>query len=273
MTNTFQFDDVTVSLIGPGAKAVLGYTDGTYANRDAMLAAYPDALHTFLTVHGTDFTADGVDSEAGDASTEAVVGFARVKHSQGKRPVIYTFLANMEALAQAVFASGIPREDCIFMCAHVTGVPHICGPQCGLGLSFTVDATQFTFTAENRSLDESWCTPAYFSRDLVPPKPPEPADPHHYKWLETDRRTIKGHKLYSERDLVTEYDHLRKHRILNHRKLADIQGDLLLLADRIATVVVAEAARTGKPRDWSTYRRGWRYQALVHRANGKRVVR
>lgn len=263
MTNIFQFDDVTVSLIGPGAAAVLGYSDGDFANRTAMKAAFPNALQTFLTVHGTDFTADGVDSEKGDATTEQVVAFGHVKHQQGKRPVFYTFLANMEAMAQAVFASGIKREDAIFMCAHVTGVPHICGPQCGLGLSFDVDATQYTFTAEGRSLDESWCTPAYFLRDLVPPKPPKPKDPYHYYWFTDAVR----------REHVMTYDELRRHPLKNRKELKRLREQLKHGAHSVALGVINRAKISGKPRDWSHDRAGWRYQNLIKRANGKRIVR
>lgn len=259
--NIFQFDDVTVSLIGPGAKAVLGYTDGRYVNRSLMLATFPKALHTFLTVTGLDFTADGVDSEAGDAPISQVVAFMLEKRKQGKRGVAYTFLAQFEEMYQAILAAGIPRDEMILLCAHVTGVPHICGPECGYGLSTRVDATQYTFTAEGRSLDESLCTPAYFKRDLVPPKP---KDPHHYHWFGEYRSDVE------------EYDAFRPHPIKNRKVLKLKRAQLLRGAKRIAANVIHEAPKAGTPARkaaWSKDRRGWRYAQLIHRANGKRVVK
>lgn len=253
-----QYDDVTVSLIPASAQAVLGYTDGRFANRTAMKAMFPKAKQTFLCVQGTDFTADGVDSEKGDASIEAVVAFCHAKIKMGKKPIAYTFLAQMQEMANAIFAAGIPRDQVLFMCAHVTEKPHICGPECGLDLSFTVDATQWTFTALGRSLDESLCTPEFFERDLVPPAP---VDPHHYLWFA------------KHRELVERYDALRRHPLKNRKKLREVRSEINGAAETIAKRVIATAKKSHKPRDWSTDRAGWRYTQLIHRANGKRVVK
>lgn len=258
-----QYDDVTVSLIPASAQAVLGYTDGTYDNRSAMTAAFPRALKTFLTVHGTDTTADGVDSEKGDASTAQVVWFVHQKLVQGVKPVVYTFLAQMQPMLDAIYASGVPREKILIMCAHVTERPHICGPECGFGLTETVDATQWTFTALGRSLDESLCTPAFFDRSLVPPKPPAPVDPHGY--LRFSDLTRRSH--------VMEYDKLRPHPIKNRKRLAVLRADMEKGAHSVALGVINDAKISGKPRDWAKWHRGWKYQQLVHRANGKRVVK
>jgi hypothetical protein len=258
-----QYDDVTVSLIPGGAQAVLGYTDGEYDNRDSMRAAFPKALQTFLTVTGLDFSADGVDSEVGDASNAAVIGFCHAKLAQGKKPVVYTFLSNMRAMLDAIYAAGIPREKLIILSAHVTEQPHICGPQCGFELRETVDATQWTFTALGRSLDESLCAPSYFERSLVPPAP---VDPHHYLWFDDVARRAR----------VKEYDYLRTHRIKNHKQLVILRAKLQHDANEVAAHVIREAPHAGTPARkaaWNKDHRGWRYRQLIRRANGKRVVK
>lgn len=254
-----QYDDVTVSLIPSSAQAVLGYTDGQYANRTEMRAAFPHALQTYLCVQGTDLTADGVDSEAGDAPISAVVSFVHQKLKQNRKPVVYTFLAQMQETLNAIYASGVPREKLIILCAHVTEVPHICTPACGFGLTETVDATQWTFTALGRNLDESLCAPSYFERELVPP-PPKPVDPHHYLWFKEYRLQVE------------DYDRLRKHPIKNRKQLKYVRYTLRQGAERIAHIVISEGRKSGK-RDWAKDRRGWRYQELIKRANGKRVVK
>jgi hypothetical protein len=74
-----------------------------------------------------------------------------------KHPVVYTSVSNVPALLGALAKDGIKRLDIRLWTAHYTGRPHLCGPQCGFGMSTTADATQYTNHALGRTLDASLC--------------------------------------------------------------------------------------------------------------------
>jgi hypothetical protein len=97
-------------------------------------------------------------------------------------------------------------------------------------------------------------------------QPSVPPDPHHYLRFDTTPRELAGHTV-SELAAVTEYDHLRKHPFLHRPRLHVLRGDLALLAGRVSTV-----ARQDTPPSWLAFHRGWRYQALIHRAQGQRLA-
>jgi GH24 family phage-related lysozyme (muramidase) len=96
--------------------------------------------------------------------------------------------------------------------------------------------------------------------------PPPPPDPHHYKRFSTDVfKDIGVHQ--SECWCVKRYDVLRKHGVINRRKLKPVRADLTKLADRVAKVSGAGTKHTTWGEDW----RGWRYQELLARSRGEEV--
>lgn len=253
-----MYDDVTVSLIPASAQAVLGYVDGNFPTKAAVDKGWPNAHKVFLTVNGSS-DADGIDSEPGDATPDVVVRWVKNKLAAGGyRPIVYASLSDMQPLLNELAVAGVERSQVRVMTAHVTEVPHLCTSACGFGFTGVADATQWTFTALGRSLDESLVQSDFFAPK---PAPPKPADPHHYK------------RFGAQRSNVEEYDAFRRHPIKNRKVLKLKRAQLLKGADVIASHVIAEAKATGRTRDWSKDYRGWRYQQLVHRANGKRVVK
>lgn len=94
-------------------------------------------------------------------------------------------------------------------------------------------------------------------------------DPHHYAWFDTTKRLLLGRT--SELALVQEYDRLRatqtptKHP--NRARLAVLRKLLRLAARRVWVVSHAK----GKP-SWGVSHRGWRWQELTKRAQGKSAV-
>lgn len=103
---------------------------------------------------------------------------------------------------------------------------------------------------------------------FLTPMPPPP-DPNHYEWFPVAEK-FEG-KNWNERAIVEEYDHLRKHGVLNRRKLKPVRADLKKLADRVSAV--AHDVPKGKKPSWDEFHRGWRYQQLLHRSQGERIAK
>jgi hypothetical protein len=102
--------------------------------------------------------------------------------------------------------------------------------------------------------------------------PPPPPEKHDYNRFYPGPFVYNGRTL-DERALVEEYDKLIKHPALNHKKLLAVRADLLLCAERIASLASVDRV-PGKrlPPEWSAFDRGWRYMNIIHRYQG-RVVR
>lgn len=271
-----MYDDVTVGLIPAGAQAVAGYVDGRYANLTALRKAHPNAKVLEVCVsasHDPDLHASAaLDVENGDATNAQAPAWVQRQLSRGLyKPTVYTSVSNVSALIGTLTANGVPRDKYRVWSAHYTYNPHVCSSACWPELgSIAVDATQWTDKALGKSLDESLCSSDFF--ELAPPAPPAPVDPHHYEWFDDKHRTLKGVKLV-ERNAVKHYDALRPHPIKYRKAVAEYKMHCQLAANRIAHLVISEAEKSGKPRDWKPYRRGWRYQQLIKRANGKKIVK
>ena len=54
--------------------------------------------------------------------------------------------------------------------------------------------------------------------------------------------------------------------------LKKLDAECQFLADRIAHEVITDAAASKQPRNWVLWWRGWRYQQLVARAQGKKLA-
>lgn len=109
-------------------------------------------------------------------------------------------------------------------------------------------------------------------------KPPISPDPHHYRRFDTKLRLLGGRTI-SEVAAVTEYDRLRAHPFIRRPRLHALRTDLRLLAGRVYQVAHDHALvmhpGAGAPVTvpaWGEFHRGWRYQALIHRAQGQRIV-
>lgn len=106
---------------------------------------------------------------------------------------------------------------------------------------------------------------------LTPYVPPTPPDPHHYREFPLGPFDWNGRELW-ERATVLDYDRLRQHPFIHRPRLAVLRVQLGELADRVAFEVIDQAKTSGRPRDWSADYRGWRYQQLTARAQGKRLA-
>lgn len=167
-----MFDDVTVSLIPRNAEAVAGYSDGHYQTWKQILKDFPDAKHLQIAVFGQD-NGDCLDVEPGDASIAQAAAWVKrqlagwsKKHHDVSLPVVYTSSSWAQNLVDELSKSGLKQgKHYLLWTAHYDPAlgEHLCSSKCGFGLRTTADATQFTDHALNRSLDESICSPGFFT--------------------------------------------------------------------------------------------------------------
>ena len=167
VTGVVMWDDVTVSLFprlaSTSPDAVAGYRDGRFANEQQLARAFPNHRHLWIVVNAAD-NADCLDIERGDATPAQAPTWVKRQHARGvKRPVLYCSISAAPAVLEQLAAAGIHRPEIRLWSAHYTGRPHICGPQtCGFS-NIVADATQWTSRAFNRDLDESLCSPDFFT--------------------------------------------------------------------------------------------------------------
>jgi hypothetical protein len=111
---------------------------------------------------------------------------------------------------------------------------------------------------------------------------PVALDPHHYGRLTVEHYAWKGRKLPFERSTAVRYDQLRRHphNPLHRSELAQLRSDLKDLADHVYFEAHGEQQWSSPvwgtgPRvpTWSAFHRGFRYQAMIKRAQGQVVVR
>lgn len=144
-----MFDSTNVSNIPHGAVAVAGYVNGSFANFNEMVKAFPHAKHLSIAVSsGQD--AHCLDIETGDATPADAPGWVRRQHTRGiKRPVVYANTSTMPAVIAALTNDDIKRSEYLVWTAHYTNTPHI-EPES--------DATQFEDHQElwDASLCEPW---------------------------------------------------------------------------------------------------------------------
>lgn len=169
MSSVIFFDDVDVSLL-PQADYYAGYADGIFANIAAIHARFPSAGILSIAVKATD-VADALDVEAGDAVNSQVVAWFKLSLSKGvTKPCVYTSASNVNTIVGLFNTAGIPRTSYRLWSAHYGLGSHICGPTTCKATEFACDATQFTDTAEGKSLDESVALSTFFT--AVTPQPP-----------------------------------------------------------------------------------------------------
>lgn len=173
VTRLHMFDDVSLSLIPKNAEAVAGYVGGRWPNYPQAVSGWPHAKHLSIAV-ASSYDADCLDVEPGDATIAVAPAWVKRQialRKQGhkyntSKPVLYTSASWGAALIDACSKAGLRYGiDYRWWSAHYNPAlgEHFCGPKCGYGLKHTAHATQFTDKAFGRSLDESVCSPGFFT--------------------------------------------------------------------------------------------------------------
>lgn len=178
MSTYIMYDDVTASLIPSDAKVVGYYVDGRYANFSAVKARCPNAYFVGIAVTAND-DARVLDIETGDATNAQAPAWVKRQRNRGVQlPVVYTSASNASSLMSTLSANGVPRSSYLLWSAHYNGNPHTC-QSCGYAIG--ADATQFTSTAQGKSLDESQLTQKFMDAisggTVTPAKPPSVKQP------------------------------------------------------------------------------------------------
>jgi hypothetical protein len=255
-----MYDSIDVAEIPRDAEAVAGYVGGQWPTWVLVTQRWPKAHRLSIAVRA-DQDADCLDVETGDATTEQAPGWVRRQQARAiARPVIYAQLSNMPGVLAALAAEGIHRGQVRIWTAHWGMGEHICGPACGSGLLTVADATQWTDRVKGRNLDQSLCADTFFAT----------ANLHHYEWFDVGPFPSPWGPL-NERDVVEHYDGARQHWIKYRLFLGKLRDQCGWLAGRVLTVAHEQPGKDGSP-SWEAYHRGWRYQQLIHRSQGRRFV-
>lgn len=265
-------DDVNISLLEPNAQVVFYYGDGTYVETQASIRKQcPHAELVPIAVRASFIVPKAkrlyLDDEPGDADNSELVGWYHMAKVAGVEiPGDYTSVANVMAVIRIMEAAGLKYGiEFLIWSAHYTGIPHLCGPQCGFGLDRTVHNTQWTDRLDGRSLDGDLCTALGVGIDTTP------VDPNHYpRYDQRPRDFLQGR---TEQHVAMAYDAQRA-KITHHEPNG---GSLHLLRDecsqcsaRIEHEIVSDLIH-GK-QDPSLFWRGWRKSMLDRRAAGQKVT-
>lgn len=259
-----MFDSISLETVPNDAPAVAGYTAGYWPTYAPFVARFPKLAKQGRIVSiaiQAGYDADALDIEHGDATPDQAPGWVERQLARGlKRPILYSSLSDMPAVLTALANHGIHRSEVRVWTAHLNG-EHLCTPACGMGFNTTADATQWTFTAMGRNLDRSLTNDQFF-------KPSAVVFNAHYDWFieQPDAR---------ERSTVQAYDRLRDRSfpfVIAHRhQLGVLRLALESLADRVAHEAISHPTADNHP-SWNEFHRGWRYQQLQHRSEGRRLT-
>jgi hypothetical protein len=172
-----MFDSVTVGTVPSWARAVAGYTAGSWPTYWPLVHAFPRAYHVSIAIQAY-YHAQCLDVEPGDAQPYQVAGWIRADIQAGfKRPCVYSNLSEWSQIWYDLRQAGLPRSSYLSWVAD--WVYHA-------GLMAGYDAQQWSDHALGRNLDESTVNYAFLgivAHPVVKPKPkPGPTRAQVAKW-------------------------------------------------------------------------------------------
>jgi hypothetical protein len=254
-----SFDDAVTAGNLPGQKFSVYYADGRFANRTAVRAREPQGRLYGITVRGlTGPEINICDCESGDMSVAETEAWVAEQVRLGVALIVVyasedTFVNGELFAALAKYGSRIKRWQ-----AHYDNVAQV---------PAGYDAKQF---ADPGPVDHNVALPSFF-------QPFVKTTPSHYDRFPVGPFPYGSLKL-NERELVQLYDRLRaKQSLLRHPNRAELETtrtELEFLAKRCAYLAHQEfpGLPIGEALAKSSNWRGWRFQQLVHRAQGKRLA-
>lgn len=168
-----MYDTTTPEAIPDDATAVAGYPRG-FVTFPYLVDHFHHANKLSIAIHEDQTDCGALDCENGDVpplAFDRIAKWVRTRIAMGKPRKLYASRDNIPPIIEGLKALGIGRTLYEIWSAHVGLGPHMCAPvSCGAG--FTADATQWTFTALGRNLDESLISDTFF-----PPAPKRKARP------------------------------------------------------------------------------------------------
>lgn len=244
-----MYDACTAGNIPFATEAAACYVNGGCSNEAAVRARRPKYLLTISTNAGGD--ADCLDVESGDATPDQAAGWVARQFARGVyRPCVYGTESSWDG-SMLHDLSGFGDRIRRWVAAWDNSATVPAG----------YDAHQYR-GGVHEPFDVSVCLPNFFD-------PPQPTDPHHYEWFSVGPFPSQWGKI-DERQIVLDYDGARQHPIRYFLYLRKLRAQLKFLADRVWTVAHQQLV-DGKP-SWGLFYRGWRYQELLKRSQGQRLV-
>jgi hypothetical protein len=259
-----QYDAVDLTHIPANPQAVAGYVGGQWPDYSVLVERFPNALHKSIAI-AADEDADILDVERGDARIDEAVGWFKRQIANGhQRPGFYADQSDMEELIGVLQKAGLKRSQYTLWVAKLSDVapnpPFV----------FGADADQYSwFTPSGDALDYSICRESFWT------KTPSPAAKNRVNYSKFHQGEFDIHKeKLNEVNTVKNYDRLRsieKPTAKEKTELAITKVRLLWLAERVDFVAHHPLNKKKKP-TWKDFHRGWRYQQLMHRAQGQRFI-
>src|ERR1017187_3123105 len=178
-----MFDSVTVGTVPSWARAVAGYTAGSWPTFLPLVRAFPRAYHVSIAIQAY-YHAQCLDVEPGDAQPYQVVGWIRVDIRAGfKRPCVYSNLSEWSQIWYDLRQAEVPRSSYLAWVADWVYHP---------GLLAGYDAQQWSDHALGRNLDESTVSYAFLGI-VVKPKPAGPTRAQIAKWTRSRNSSTRAY--------------------------------------------------------------------------------
>lgn len=164
---TVMYDSTDISTIPKDAPAVAGYTGGQWPTFHSLLTAFPNATRFSIAVAASE-DADALDIESGDATPSQAPAWVHrqiERMNPPEKPTVYAAVSQMNEVYSALNTAGISRSAYKIWTAHTGTGDHLCGPgTCEIPNGYSADATQWTWEALGRTLDQSVLIKGFFPR-------------------------------------------------------------------------------------------------------------
>lgn len=249
-----------ISSIPGDAQAVAGYVDGFYVSFPGLVQRFASSAHCLSIAVHPDADAACCDCESGDLTVAQVAPWVDRQLSLGHwRPCVYASQDTFENQGLLQALAGYGDKIRRWVAAY---------PGTGQNVPGGYDAHQYVdHGPQGQNYDISICLDTFF-----PGTPSPPPDQFHYDWFATGPFPTTQWGPLDERQVVLDYDGARKHRIKYHGYLhGTLRPQLAWLAGRVYHEATSQPDKDGKP-SWDLFFRGWRFQELIQRSQGKRFA-
>jgi hypothetical protein len=271
MLNMLDATDMAV-LSGQTPDALAGYVTGPHSSfptYDPMVRENPRlaAQHRIISIAPQPFLPGRcLDMEPQDAIVQQFPGWHATHFvGGGFKAVAYTMASMMQGLINVLSQAGLSNDVWLWS-AHYTHTPHVCGPgTCGFPQAHM---TQWTDRFDGRNLDASEVPPEVFELDVT-------ESDFHYERYPNQVFDVDGLSL-NEHDTVVEYDNRTKSPVVggseNALRIQEVlRPHLRILRDRLMHIATVLDSLPNGDANWNPDFRGWRWQRLNERFDGKKV--
>jgi hypothetical protein len=116
-----MYDSVDVTSIPRNAQMVAGYVDGHWPTFGTLASGFPKARLVSIAISASEYSANVLDVEKGDADASQAPGWATEVRKAGRVPTVYTDSANWDTVRNAFTAAHV--EQPYYWIAHYGVAP------------------------------------------------------------------------------------------------------------------------------------------------------